>query len=153
MNHFTKIIAAIAINLPALAATAAAQPSTAQTATAPASLEVSFNGIETTKGNILMVVFDSEAGYNSSKPIRSVVVPADKANVTTLIEGLSPGRYAIKSFHDIDGDNKMGTNPFGMPTEPFAFSNNARGQMGPAKWADASFEVKIGANSNAITIP
>lgn len=66
--------------------------------------------------------------------------------------GLKPGRYAVKSFHYIDGDGKMGTNPFGMPIEPFAFSNNAVGNMGPAKWADASFEVKAGANSHRIEI-
>jgi uncharacterized protein (DUF2141 family) len=28
-----------------------------------------------------------------------------------------------------------------MPTEPFAFSNNAKGRFGPAKWDDARFEV------------
>lgn len=143
MNRFTKIIAAIAMNLPVIAAAATAQP---------ASLEVSFNGIETPKGNIMMVLFDSEEGYNTEKPMRAVMVAADNANVKTLIEGLSPGRYAVKSFHDIDGDNKMGSNPYGMPTEPFAFSNNAHGQMGPAAWADAVFEVKAGTNITKITI-
>lgn len=44
-------------------------------------------------------------------------------------------------FHDIDGDGKMGMNPFGMPIEPFAFSNNAPAQFGPAKWDAAKFEV------------
>ena len=65
---------------------------------------------------------------------------------------LAPGRYAIKAFHDVNGDGKMATNPFGMPTEPFAFSNNAHGNMGPAKWADAAFEVKAGANTQTIDI-
>lgn len=143
MNRFTQIIAAIAMNLPVIAAAATAQP---------ASLEVSFNGIETPKGNIMMVLFNSEESYNTEKPLRAVMVAADKADVKTLIEGLSPGRYAVKSFHDIDGDNKMGSNPYGMPTEPFAFSNNARGQMGPAAWADAEFEVKAGTNITKITI-
>jgi uncharacterized protein (DUF2141 family) len=55
--------------------------------------------------------------------------------------GLAPGRYAIKSFHDIDGDNRMSTNPMGMPIEPFAFSNNARGNMGPPNWADSAFDI------------
>ena len=29
----------------------------------------------------------------------------------------------------------------GMPVEPFAFSNNAVGNMGPAKWEAAAFEI------------
>ncbi len=80
------------------------------------------------------------------------MITADKAEVSTALEGLAPGHYAIKAFHDLDGDMKMSTNPYGMPIEPFAFSNNAVGNMGPAKWADAKFEVKPGANVHAIVI-
>ena len=29
----------------------------------------------------------------------------------------------------------------GIPSEPFAFSNNARGSFGPASWEDSAFEV------------
>ena len=66
--------------------------------------------------------------------------------------GLAPGRYAIKAFHDVDGDGKMATNPFGMPTEPYAFSNDAVGNAGPAKWAAASFDVDAKALTHTITI-
>ena len=47
----------------------------------------------------------------------------------------------MKSFHDLNGNGRMDSNPFGMPTEPFAFSNNARGNMGPAPWSAAAFDV------------
>ena len=69
-----------------------------------------------------------------------------------MITGLAPGRYAIKAFHDVDGDGRMGTNPFGMPTEPYAASNNARGNMGPPAWSDAAFEVPAGETAQSITI-
>jgi uncharacterized protein (DUF2141 family) len=118
-----------------------------------ASLSVSFTGIEEKEGAVMAVLFNSEDAYNGKgAPVRQMMIKADTAEVSTLLEGLAPGRYAIKSFHDIDGDTKMGTNPFGMPTEPFAFSNNAVGNMGPAKWADAAFEVKAGSNSHSIEI-
>ena len=144
MNRITQIISAIAFNLPALAAASANQPT---------ALDVAFTGIETPKGNIMMVMFDSEQAYNGAgAPVRVVMLPANSASATTMVEGLPAGKYAIKSFHDIDGDGKLGTNPFGIPTEPFAFSNNAVGQMGPAKWADASFEVVAGSNKHSITI-
>jgi uncharacterized protein (DUF2141 family) len=144
MNRFTQIISAIAINLPALAAASANQP---------AALEVAFTGIETQTGNIMLAMFDSEQAYNGQgAPIRVSMVAANAAEAKTMIEGLPAGKYAIKSFHDIDGDGKMGTNPFGIPTEPFAFSNNAAGNMGPAKWADANFEISAGNNSHSIVI-
>ena len=47
----------------------------------------------------------------------------------------------MKAYHDVNGDGTMNTNPFGMPTEPYAFSNNAVGNMGPARWDRARFAV------------
>lgn len=138
MKTLTSLIAAIAINLPALTAGALAQ----EAAAPPAALTVTFDKIVEPKGTILFVLFDSEAAFDKGgQPVRAVVVPVDAASETTLVEGLPAGRYGIKAFHDLDGDMKMTSNPYGMPTEPFAFSNNAVGNMGPAKWADAAFDV------------
>ena len=53
----------------------------------------------------------------------------------------------VEAIRDVVG---RGT-AFGMPTEPFAFSNNAVGNMGPAKWDRARFEVS-GATAQAIRI-
>jgi len=64
---------------------------------------------------------------------------------------LPAGDYAIKAFHDVDGDGQMGKNPFGMPTEPFAFSNNAVGNMGPAQWGQARFTVS-GATAQTLSL-
>lgn len=119
----------------------------------PASLSLVFIGIEEKQGAVMGAVFNSEDAYNGKgAPVRQIMIPADKADVGVNFEGLAPGIYAIKLFHDVDGDMKMTTNPYGMPIEPFAFSNNAVGNMGPAKWADAKFEVKPGANAHSIII-
>ena len=45
----------------------------------------------------------------------------------------------------------MNTNPFAQPIEPFAFSNNACGHMGPAAWNHARFTV-AGETSQTIAI-
>ena len=144
MTNFKTIIAGIALNIPAITAVYAAS--------APAKLEVAFTGIEVQKGAIMMGVYDSEDAYNKGKSMNGARVVADKADVAALIEGLPAGRYAIKAFHDIDGDGQMSSNPFGMPTEPFAFSNNAKGAMGPATWADAAFDVTGGETKISINI-
>ena len=83
------------------------------------------------EGRVMIAVFDSQAAYDGDgAPARAV---AASPGQPVRLEGLAPGRYAIKSFHDINGNGKMDTNPFGMPTEPFAFSNNARRQHGPGQ--------------------
>lgn len=146
MNQFKSIVTVIAIGLANVSAVAIAQSSTS-------TLSVQFSGIETPEGAVLGAVFNSEDAYNGKgAPVRQIMVPATGGNVSAQLTGLAPGTYAIKVFHDIDGDMKMSTNPYGMPIEPFAFSNNAVGNMGPAKWADAAFEVKAGDNTQTIVI-
>jgi uncharacterized protein (DUF2141 family) len=146
MNNFKSVLTAIAMATASFSAVAVAE-------NAQSNLSVTFTGIQEKEGAVMGVLFDSEAAYDGKgAPVRQIMVTADKVDVATLLEGLVPGTYAIKAFHDVDGDHKMGTNPYGMPTEPFAFSNNAQGNMGPAKWADAKFEVKAGANAHSIVI-
>lgn len=146
MNNFKSILTALAMAGASFSAAAVAQ-------NAGSSLTVKFTGIEEQQGAVMGAVFDSEATYDGKgAPVRQIMVSADKAEVSTQLDGLTPGTYAIKLFHDVDGDMKMSTNPYGMPIEPFAFSNNAKGNMGPAKWADAKFEVKAGANVHSIIV-
>lgn len=92
-------------------------------------------------GSVMVVLFSSQAGYDRNQPVASMAVPASSSPVTVTFEGLAPGSYGMTSFHDVDGDGEMDTNPFGMPVEPYAFPNNAVGNMGPASWERARFNV------------
>lgn len=119
---------------------------------AAAPLTIAFAGIETPKGAILISVYDNEAAFDrGGKPVTSKMVVVD-GPTAEIVADLPPGRYAVKAFHDLDGDGKMGANPFGIPLEPFAFSNNAVGDMGPAKWAAAAFDFDAATPRHAITI-
>lgn len=153
MLKFKPAFAALLLIGGAAPVAAAAQPAPAPATTqGPASLILSFTGIERPTGAIMIALFDSEEGWRANRPVRTAMAPVGGPTAETLIEGLAPGRYGVKLFHDVDGDHRMGTNPFGMPTEPFAFSNNAHGSMGPASWADAVFDLGTGAGRQTITI-
>jgi|TARA_B110000971_G_scaffold169269_1_gene173762 uncharacterized protein (DUF2141 family) len=52
---------------------------------------------------------------------------------------------------DKGADGEMDTNFVGIPKEPYAFSNNVMGKMGPPKWKGAKFEV-VGDASIAILL-
>lgn len=133
-----KRLSLIASGLAALIAAGLVVPNTAS---AQAALTVTVESIKEPKGALMIALFDNEEGYGKDAALRADMVPVAADKVTASFDGLKPGKYAIKMFHDVDGDGKMGTNPFGMPLEPFAFSNNAPARFGPATWADASFEV------------
>mgnify|MGYP001341725204 CR=1 FL=1 len=60
---------------------------------------------------------------------------------TAAIGTLPAGQYAIRMYHDVNGNGEMDTNLMGIPSEPFAFSNNAQGRFGPASWEDSVFDI------------
>lgn len=152
----TSLLAAAALPLcgsGASAADAPAAPPAPAAQSAAATLEVRFVGIETPTGDILMSLFDSaEAHDGNGAPVRLGMASVEGDMAVTRFAGLAPGDYAIKAFHDLDGDMKMASNPFGMPLEPFAFSNDAKAEGGPATWEAARFAVRAGANTVTITI-
>jgi len=118
-----------------------------------ASLTVTFHGLSSGKGAVMVSLAADPAGFEGKAAPASqarIVVAGDTASAT--FTGLAPGAYAIRAFHDLVGDGKLKTNPFGIPTEPFAFSNNARGVMGPPSWPQAAFAIKAGANTQSINL-
>jgi uncharacterized protein (DUF2141 family) len=106
----------------------------------PASVDLTFQ-VGERKGAVMVGLYDSEAAYGGGKPVHTAMVPVAAGPVTARFPRVKPGRYAAKAFHDVDGDGEMDMNLMGIPTEPFAFSNNAPARGGPAKWSAAAFEV------------
>lgn len=105
-------------------------------------LELTFDvGAKT--GKVSAALFDSAEAYDGNgKAVSAQIVDLSSGAEPKLVfKGLKPGRYAVKAMHDLNGDGQMNTNPFGIPTEPYAFTNNAKGSFGPAKWDAASVEV------------
>ncbi len=105
-------------------------------------------------GMVMIALYDSAATFNGSgagdRAVARTAIPASGRVVATF-DNLPAGDYAVKAFHDVNGDGEMNTNPFGMPTEPYAFSNNAVGNMGPARWDRAHFAVS-GETAQTISI-
>jgi len=53
---------------------------------------------------------------------------------------LPPGRYAISAFFDLNGNGELDTNFFGIPSEPYGFSNQVRPAMRAATFEEAAFD-------------
>jgi len=103
-------------------------------------------------GMVMVALYDSAAAFDGQggAAVARAAVSASGPVVATF-ENLPAGDYAAKAFHDLNGDGQMNTNPFGMPIEPYAFSNNAVGNMGPARWDRAHFAVS-GETAQTISI-
>ncbi|WP_295198422.1 DUF2141 domain-containing protein [uncultured Brevundimonas sp.] len=143
-----KTLAAIAPVLALAAALTVAAPAAPAFA---ADLTVAFPNAAP-QGQIMVAVFNSEANYGGEGvPAQVAMLDAAAGQTSVTFDGLPDGDYAVRAFHDLNGDGKMNTNPFGMPVEPFAFSNNAVGNMGPASWERAKFAA-AGATTQSIDL-
>lgn len=118
--------------------------------TGAATLTVTINNIKAQEGNISAALFN-EAGYKGGPQISGINADVTGESVVLTFADIPAGEYGIKLFHDVNGNGDMDTNPFGIPIEPYAFSNSAVGMMGPAKWDAAKFAVQAGDNGHIIT--
>ena len=145
---FMTMMLVTASAVPALAADKAADKGI----NGEANIAVTLTGIKDVKGSVTAGLFNSEDGYKKGGAVRGAQVDVEADTVTFDYANLPDGEYAIKLFHDVNGNGEMDANLFGIPTEPYAFSNNAVGSMGPAKWKDAKFTITNGDNTHAMKL-
>jgi uncharacterized protein (DUF2141 family) len=107
-------------------------------------LKVIVTGLESNTGQVRVALFDSEDNYvNGKKSFRRCSAGIENRRAECIFEDLPYKMYAIRLYHDVNGNGKLDKDSGGLPTEPYAFSNNAKGTMGPAKWSDAKFQVQL----------
>jgi uncharacterized protein (DUF2141 family) len=120
-----------------------------------ATLAVHFIGLKSSQGAVMVAVYNSEAAYENSgsasdAATRAVKLEIKDGTAIATLEGIPPGEYAIKAFHDLNGDAKLNTNLFGIPTEPVGFSNDAPVHMHAPSWKETMFVVHTGENDISI---
>jgi len=106
-----------------------------------ADVTVTIDGINTNDGKIVAGLFDNPATFPRGKVVIGQMTPAIKGAVTVIFKDVAAGRYAISAYHDVNSNGRLDANMMGIPSEPYGFSRDARGQMGPPKFEDAAFTV------------
>jgi uncharacterized protein (DUF2141 family) len=114
-----------------------------------ADLSVQVGTIKTQQGQVWVSVFKSADTYLKAS-IQRTAVKADAAELRIAFKDLEPGDYAVTVHHDVNDNGKMDRNFIGMPSEPYGFSNNAMGSMGPPSFDQA--KVKVPAEGRSIQI-
>jgi len=105
-------------------------------------LTIVIEDIRVASGTIQVQVQAGEAQFDNGGAVAQFREAASEGSMTLVAVDLPPGEYAIRIMHDVNGNDELDANFVGMPTEPYAFSNNAKGRFGPASWADASFALE-----------
>lgn len=127
-------------------------PDEAEAKAAKVRLSVRVLGLRNSKGAVSVALFTSAEGFpESSAAARVLRASISKDQVSIVFSGLKRGRYALAAHHDENGNGRMDYNLIGIPTEGFAFSNDAKAMFGPPSFADAAFDVSSDRAEHVVT--
>jgi uncharacterized protein (DUF2141 family) len=118
-------------------------------------LSITIDGLRESRGTVLVGLYDSRASFDRAIELASdtgflndpdrVAGAALRANGMlrggVTFRNLPPGRYAVILFHDEHGNGRLDKNFWGVPTEPYGFSNDAQGILGPPSFEEAALSL------------
>jgi uncharacterized protein (DUF2141 family) len=106
------------------------------------------------RGGILRLGLYDAAGYprDDSQPIASADIPVTGSQMTVTLKDIPPGRYAIESLQDINGNGKMDSSFLGLPEEPYGFSRDARPFLSKPGFDAAAFTLSPGENVQSFSL-
>ena len=117
-------------------------------------LQVEFSNVNGTEGVILVAVYDRSENFLNTEKVcaKKIIQVKNTGNLKVSLGHLPPGQYALTCFHDLKGNGMLDTNMFGIPQEPYGFSNNARSLLGPPTFSKAAFDVSENTASMDISV-
>lgn len=103
-------------------------------------IEVVVSNVGEIKGNMMVAVYNSEGDFMKKHyDVKKAKITGKE--VVVVFENVKPGEYAVTLFQDLNENLKLDTNLVGMPKEPYGFSNNVMGNMGPPSFEQAKVKV------------
>ena len=113
-----------------------------------ADLTVSITDLKSNTGSLTAELYNSKGTFlKTAYKKGSSTIKTNSASVT--FSEIPKGEYTVMIYHDLNNNGKLDKSFIGMPKEPVACSNNAKGFMGPPKYEDAKFMI---ASDSKITI-
>jgi uncharacterized protein (DUF2141 family) len=98
-------------------------------------------GITEITGDLQIGIYNTAEGFSHKETIYiGKIITVKGSTMVVEIPDLPHGTYAIAAYHDKNRNGKLDKGFFGIPTENYGFSNNARGTFGPPDFNDAKFE-------------
>lgn len=100
-----------------------------------------------TKGNLMLIILDSEEAYKSKKPEEKAVLQYIRKDALLNQKeekfsiDLPKGEYVIQFYMDENKNGKLDTNMFGIPKEKYGFTKMYKGITRP-KYKDVVVQLK-----------
>ncbi len=114
-------------------------------------LTITITNLKSETAPIIFSVYEDEDTYLDPKAQLKTYrfVPKKKTLKITLTD-LKFGTYAIAFYQDLNNSKAIDKNGLGIPTEPYAFSNDIRPKLSAPSFDDCKFEYNT--KKNSITV-
>lgn len=106
-----------------------------------ADLFIEVSGHQTSGGKVRAALFKDAATFLGT-PFQTAEVVASGDPAVLVFRDLPAGLYAVSTYQDDNGNNKLDRGLFNIPSERYGFSRDARGDGGPPKFRDAQIELR-----------
>lgn len=110
-----------------------------------ATLIVSVTNISDDEGVVRAALYNRAEEFPRGKVFKGERATPKNGRAALKFEGLPEGEYAVAILHDRNGNKKMDYNVFGLPTEGYGFSNDAKAVFSAPSFHDAKFQLSAGA--------
>ena len=115
------------------------------------SLKVDVQNIRVHTGSVHVGLYKACPDFPNCKPVELKVLDAKTNNLQTAFS-VEPGDYAVAIYHDENGNGQMDKRVFGIPKEPYGFSNNFRPRLSAPKFSDCKISVGDGGKTISIKL-
>lgn len=114
---------------------------------------VNLVGLKSDAGQVLAALFRNGMGFPEApeKAQQSKIVKIHGRKVELSFEDVPPGPFAVSLFHDEDSNSKLKKGMFGIPSEGYGFTRDAKGSFGPPGFDDARLVIAAG-ETKVVTI-
>ena len=125
------------------------QDTTGNTIDTLSKVVINLSGMQNTNGKVNVALYNSSSTFNDpNQACRELFLDCTGGSMTITLDSLAQGEYAFAIFHDENNNQEIDQNLLSIPTEGFAFSNNAMGTFGPPNWTQSKFSVPASSTVN-----
>jgi uncharacterized protein (DUF2141 family) len=142
MNHRSLPVSLVVVGalLSALAIVATSAHAQAPAAPAPGCIQVEVQNVRPEQGTLMVAAYDDAAAFASKAPAAATQLRAGTATMRFSLCGLAGTTVALTLYQDLNGNGKLDSNAFGMPTEPWGASGRPAAMTAPT-WESTAVPV------------
>ncbi len=103
------------------------------------SLTIDISNVNKNVGSVMVAIHNKDNFLKTRLIEKSILAQANQLKVTF---DLPQGDYAVAVYQDNNNNQQLDTNMFGVPQEPYGFSNNVRPKFRAPNFEEAKIQLQ-----------